>query len=77
MENNFHIIVVWRGTASLRNVLTDFSQLIHHKNVYLLNAKRNTTFMTFEDKLQKFAQDDLLKQSLERFKEDTYEISVS
>ncbi len=36
-----------------------------------------TTFMALEDELQKFAQNDILKLSLERFKEETYEISVS
>ncbi len=33
--------------------------------------------MALEDELQKFAQNDILKLSLERFKEETYEISVS
>ncbi|MDX8000872.1 lipase family protein [Xenorhabdus sp. Reich] len=58
-----------------------FDKIIHHKDAYQLNAKRNTTFMALENKLhdvfkQDVNQDELLKHALERYKEDTHEISL-
>jgi hypothetical protein len=58
-----------------------FNELIHHQDASPLKAKRNTTFMALENKLhddfnQDVNQDELLKHALERYKENTHEISV-
>lgn len=59
-----------------------FETLINHHDAYPLNAKRNTTFIALEDSLkyavtQDINKNTLLKQAIERYKEDTYEITVS
>ncbi|MBD1229090.1 hypothetical protein [Xenorhabdus griffiniae] len=58
-----------------------FDKLIHHQDAAPLSAKRNTTFMALENKLhdvfeQDVNQDELLKCALERYKENTHEISM-
>ncbi|WP_446471212.1 lipase family protein [Xenorhabdus stockiae] len=58
-----------------------FNELIHHQEASPLKAKRNTIFMALENKLydnfkQDVNQDELLKRALERYKENTHEISI-
>ncbi|WP_283125392.1 lipase family protein [Providencia stuartii] len=58
-----------------------FEKLIRHDDAYPLNAKRNNTFIKLENMLQETVkqvinQDTLLQLALERYKEDTHEISL-
>lgn len=69
-------------TPSLNAARQRFEALINHHDAYPLNAKRNTTFIALEDSLkyavtQDISKNTVLKHAIERYKEDTYEITVS
>ncbi|MDE5306345.1 hypothetical protein PY546_06140 [Providencia stuartii] len=56
-----------------------FEELIHHKDAYPLNAQRNTTFIALENALKNevkrsTGKNDILKQALERYKDEIHEI---
>nr|WP_230084768.1 lipase family protein [Providencia stuartii] len=56
-----------------------FEELIHHKDAYPLNAQRNTTFIALENALKNEVKrstekNDILKQALERYKDEIHEI---
>lgn len=69
-------------TPALTSAKQRFETLINHHDAYPLNAKRNTTFIALEDTLkyavmQDVSKNTVLKHAIERYKEDTYEITVS
>ena len=56
-----------------------FEALLHHKDASPLNAKRNATFMAIEEVLQqdtkqRIERNEILKQALIRYKDETHEI---
>ncbi|MDB9568606.1 lipase family protein [Providencia rettgeri] len=79
MNNRLLSVLEPTKTPKLSASKQRFEELIHHKDAYPLNAQRNTTFIALENALKNEVKrstekNDILKQALERHKDETHEI---